>query len=639
MKLRLLVGIVSIHMLATIADAAPFAYVLNRGSGDVTVIDTSVYNAGTPDLAVVRQSLPVGLRPYSIAVAPSGGQFIVANQGNASDHSGSSLAVVDGDTLTISGTLSINYVPGGMAISKDGSRLYVADQTPGVPSLPDISNRVMVYSVTPSGATPLEYLGYLSVKQPGSEGISITMPEGVALDETAKRLFVANSANDRIAVFNLDKLNDDLINSAFESPTSRLADIQLAAGSRPTGIAVAQGKLFVANTNTNNVSVFATADSSLSATYTSGSSPYGVTASADGSKVYVANASDNFDRVLVINVTAGTSSLVNTAHDNQTYACSAAEAAGTGGRYFVTNVPADEISGPNTNVTAVNPGTGAILISANKNPCSFGNFIGPNFTYAITTGVTGNGTITPSKTEGAPNNTVLANEGAVKNFKFLGNTPGTDCVTDVKLDSVSIGKPTERSIGPISKNYTLDVTFGTCSGYTLKAILTGSGNCSVTSNPAGINILSPATEGSANFTPGDIVLTASAAEGSRFLSWTGCDSVNGTECTVNLTGNKIAYAACDLASLSSNDVKRGSKYYDTIGQAVSDTTNSTTLIQAIGVPTKTVAPVTCSTTQSVKLEGKYNDASFAGRGATLTPVGTVTISGGCTIEFDGIAIK
>ncbi|GAB4301427.1 MAG: hypothetical protein Fur0034_15190 [Desulfuromonadia bacterium] len=635
MKLRLLVGIVGIPMLAAVADAAPFAYILNRGSGDVTVIDTNVYNSSNPSASVVQASLAVGTRPYSIAIAPTGNYFVVANQGNPT---GRSLKLFNADTLSAIGTLSIDYVPGGMAISKDGSRLYVADQTPSSAS-PSTSNRVVVYALEANGSTPINYLGYLTVKPAGATGINVTMPEGVALDETSKRLFVANSGTDRIVVYDLDKINDDLMSSAFENPTGRLPDIQLATGSRPTGLAVAGGKVYVANTNANTVQAFDSVSQTLVATYESGTAPYNVTVSPDGSKVYVANAADTFDRVLVITTGTGTSELIQSTFTPGTYACSAGEAASTPPRYLVTNVQSDEMASNATDVSLISVGSSAgILIPAGVNPCSFGNFIGPKFDYTITTSATG-GMVTPSQTVGAPANTVLAAAGSTKSFTF---SDASNCVTDVKVDGVSIGAPSTYTIGPITKNYTLNVTFGPCTGNEsyLTANIAGTGFCSVTSVPGGVTIVPPATTATAAYNSGTTVtLTASSPTGSTFAGWSGCTSVNGSNCVVNLTSDTTVTATCDLASLIDNEVLRGTTYYDTIAQAIADSTNSAAVIKAIAAPTKAIQPVTCSSTQSVKLEGMYTSKQFLSRSTTLTPVGSVTISGGCSIEFDGITIQ
>jgi hypothetical protein len=68
----------------------------------------------------------------------------------------------------------------------------------------------------------------------------------------------------------------------------------------------------------------------------------------------------------------------------------------------------------------------------------------------------------------------------------------------------------------------------------------GTGSGTVTSSPAGINCGSTC---SANFDQGtSVVLTGTAAAGSRFGSWSGCDSSSGNQCTVNMTAAKSVTA-------------------------------------------------------------------------------------------------
>jgi len=81
-----------------------------------------------------------------------------------------------------------------------------------------------------------------------------------------------------------------------------------------------------------------------------------------------------------------------------------------------------------------------------------------------------------------------------------------------------------------------DPTNPTCPGGSqtkgvLTVALTGNGTGTVTSVPAGINC--PLEACGAQFNVGDtVVLTATPNPGSAFGAWTGCDSTNGTTCTV-----------------------------------------------------------------------------------------------------------
>jgi hypothetical protein len=76
---------------------------------------------------------------------------------------------------------------------------------------------------------------------------------------------------------------------------------------------------------------------------------------------------------------------------------------------------------------------------------------------------------------------------------------------------------------------------------TLTVAKSGSGNGTVTSNPAGINCGSTC---SASFTSGaQVTLSASAGSGSSFTGWSGCDSVTATTCTLSLNAARNVTAS------------------------------------------------------------------------------------------------
>ena len=70
MPFRFPTALLASLLLATPADAAPYAYIAHGGSRYVTVIDTDT-------LAVVR-TIDVGFAPDAIAIAPNGGAVYVA---------------------------------------------------------------------------------------------------------------------------------------------------------------------------------------------------------------------------------------------------------------------------------------------------------------------------------------------------------------------------------------------------------------------------------------------------------------------------------------------------------------------------------------------------------------------------------
>jgi len=78
----------------------------------------------------------------------------------------------------------------------------------------------------------------------------------------------------------------------------------------------------------------------------------------------------------------------------------------------------------------------------------------------------------------------------------------------------------------------------------LSVLRTGAGTGTVSSTPPGINCGTDCSEAYANGTI--VTLTGSAASGSTFAGWSGCDTVSGATCTVTVNSARTATAAFDL---------------------------------------------------------------------------------------------
>lgn len=634
MKLRLLVGIVGMLMLANIANAAPFAYILNRGSSQVTAGTVTVIDVANPGTTVVSTVTGLGGRPYSLAISPKGGRIYVANQGTAALND-QSLMIIDADTLTViaAATQTISYVPGGMVLNAAETRLYVADQT---------THKVHVYDLNGNSMTEI---GAFDVSDSGTP----TTPEGIVLDEANKRLYVAKSLTDKIAVFDTTLIEEGI---AYNDTRAFVADVSLPTG-HPQGLTLAKGKIFAACSN-GYVTIFPVNNPSSITSVVSGSGSYGITASADENRVYVANAgvasTSLSDRVTVIN--ANDNSVLQHIRNGSlsTSACSVAESSDpAAARYYITNVPGIENTTTPSNVTVVPVGgsTGTD-VTVGVNPCSLGNFMGPMLPYALTTSITGGtGTISPAMTLGAAASTVLVANGGYKTFK-LTPTGASNAVLSVLVDGVSYGSPEVFTVGPVTKNMTVAVAFNNASNkYLLTANLVGSGYCTVTSTPIGINIVSPANTGSAEFVAGSVAVKAAAASGSLFAGWTPaqCDSITTTTvandtCNVNITTfARTITATCNPAP-SISDFKADGVYYDDLASAIIGGSSNPLTIQVTTTPTKSSTPVDVNTAKSVKLEGGWDFLTGTRNATPMTTlaIGSFTITAG-TVEMDAITIQ
>lgn len=143
--------------------------------------------------------------------------------------------------------------PGGLAVSPDGKRLYVAlDDMDEVAEVDTGTRLVVRRSKVPGG------------------------PTGLALDPAGERLYVTCRSGDRVA--------------ALETAT--LKEVAAAAvGTAPVGIAWIQsqgsGRLVVANSVSDDVTILSASPLASLGHLTGGREPYAVAASPDGSKAMV----------------------------------------------------------------------------------------------------------------------------------------------------------------------------------------------------------------------------------------------------------------------------------------------------------------------------------------------------------------
>jgi alpha-tubulin suppressor-like RCC1 family protein len=85
---------------------------------------------------------------------------------------------------------------------------------------------------------------------------------------------------------------------------------------------------------------------------------------------------------------------------------------------------------------------------------------------------------------------------------------------------------------------------GQTSQFNLSVLRAGAGTGSVTSNPPGISCGADCSEAYDSGT--SVTLTASAAGGSTFAGWSGCDAVSGTTCTVTMNAARAVTATFDV---------------------------------------------------------------------------------------------
>src|SRR5262252_3614707 len=101
-------------VLAPASTHAQNAYITNLGSNTVSVIDTASNS--------VSATIPVGASPFGVAVTPDGSKVYVAH-----DSTPGAVTVIDTATNTVVGLPIPVSVPAvGVAVAPDGSRVYIA---------------------------------------------------------------------------------------------------------------------------------------------------------------------------------------------------------------------------------------------------------------------------------------------------------------------------------------------------------------------------------------------------------------------------------------------------------------------------------------------------------------------------------
>jgi len=167
------------------AQAAPFAYVVNYGSGTVSVIDTASNT--------VIKTLNVGANPMAIAVKADATRAYVVN------YYGDSVSVIDTINNEVIATVTVGDAPSAIAVSKDGKRAYVVN---------DASKTVSVLDIDAASNTPNTVIASVSVApSTGFTGIVVS-PDGARVyvlhEPDGNDLAVINTSDNAVIHYPVD---------------------------------------------------------------------------------------------------------------------------------------------------------------------------------------------------------------------------------------------------------------------------------------------------------------------------------------------------------------------------------------------------------------------------------------------------
>jgi YVTN family beta-propeller protein len=189
----------------------------------------------------VSATISVGLVPFGAAVSPDGGKVYVTNTFFNGFLSAGTVSVIDTATNMVSASIPVgdlDYFPAGVAVTPDGSKVYVTIRPFTVSVIDTATNTV-------SATIPV--------------GLN---PTGVAVSPDGGEVYVANS----VAPANTISVIDTATNTVSATITVGLGPFGVAVN--PDG-----SKVYVTNSDANTVSVIDTATNTVSATIPVGFGP------------------------------------------------------------------------------------------------------------------------------------------------------------------------------------------------------------------------------------------------------------------------------------------------------------------------------------------------------------------------------
>ncbi|OGY31152.1 MAG: hypothetical protein A2805_00615 [Candidatus Andersenbacteria bacterium RIFCSPHIGHO2_01_FULL_46_36] len=211
--------------------------------------------------------------------------------------------------------------PAGLAFDATNNRLYVADS--------NLSHRVLVYNVSSitNGMNAVNVIGQATFSAEGlgtATQALLWTPTGVAIDTTNNRLYIGDSSNNRVTVYDTTTITngENAVNvlgqTAFNGATATTTQFGMS-GPRNLALDTTNNKLYVAEQNNNRVTVYDTttitngmnAVNVLGQTAFNGSSaadtqpglnvPFGVEIDSANNRLYVSAATNR--RVTVYDTT------------------------------------------------------------------------------------------------------------------------------------------------------------------------------------------------------------------------------------------------------------------------------------------------------------------------------------------------
>jgi YVTN family beta-propeller protein len=230
------------------------SYSLSAASGSQTASATVTVTGLGP-----IGSIPVGRILNAIAVSADGTRVYVSNYGD------DTVSVIDTATNRVLTNIPVGDQPKGVAISPDGTHVFVSSFRSDIVSVIETATDRVLTNI------PVE-----------------NNPTGITVSPDGTRVYVSNQESQRVSV--------------IDTVTNRVL-WNIPVGGAPRGVAINPDgtRVYVANSNSGTVSVIDTATDRVVTNIRVGDRPYGIACSPDGTRVYVTIYGD--DTVSVIDTT------------------------------------------------------------------------------------------------------------------------------------------------------------------------------------------------------------------------------------------------------------------------------------------------------------------------------------------------
>jgi YVTN family beta-propeller protein len=240
-------------------------YFADTGNDTVAVIDSA--NLNPDNYALPPETLiHVGFDPEGLAVTPNGSQVWVADTGpQTGGPSLGGISVISAATDTVTSKMHLPTDPREIAFSPSGATAYVTSGA-GLLVINTATHRVK--AVIPG----------------------LGDPEGVVVSRNGRTVYVTNTVQGRV----------DVISTATNTVTGTIR-----VGQMPWQLALSSdgSTLYVANGDSDSVSVISTASGSVTSTISDTGDPVSVALTPDGSQLYVGGLTS--DIVTVFNTSNG----------------------------------------------------------------------------------------------------------------------------------------------------------------------------------------------------------------------------------------------------------------------------------------------------------------------------------------------